>query len=105
MHGSGMWVPSPPPTWGRLFLPHLGPWSVLAVLGVLGLLAYLVGVLRLPRSGIAWPWWRTAAWFAGCATLFGVTGTWLNGYSMVLFSVHMAQHMMLSMVVPILLLL
>ena len=32
-HGqhSGMWVPGEPPTWGRMFLPHLEPWSVLAV--------------------------------------------------------------------------
>ena len=31
-HHSGMWVPSEPPTWGRLFLPHLDAWSVLPVL-------------------------------------------------------------------------
>ena len=38
-------------------------------------------------------------------SLFAVTGTWLNGYSMVLFSVHMTQHMVLSLVTPLLLLL
>jgi putative copper resistance protein D len=54
---------------------------------------------------VAWPWWRTASFAAGCLTLFAVTGTWLNGYSMVLFSVHMAQHMVLSMVAPVLVLL
>ena len=37
-------------------------------------------------------------------SLFAVTGTWLNGYSMVLFSVHMAQHMVLSLITPLLLL-
>ena len=104
-HDSGMWVPGEPPTWGRLLLPHIGPWSVLAVLSLAGLLVYLVGVVRLRRAGVVWPWWRTLSWVGGIATLFGVTGTWLNGYSMVLFSVHMAQHMMLSMVAPILLLL
>lgn len=104
-HHSGMWVPGEPPTWGRLLLPHVGPWSVLAVLSGVGLVLYVIGVARVRRAGIAWPWWRTAAWIAGVGTLFGVTGTWLNGYSMVLFSMHMAQHMMLSMVAPILLLL
>jgi len=104
-HDSGMWVPPQPPTWGRLFLPHLQGWSVLAVLSGLLLVAYLVGVVRLRRSGVAWPWWRTTAWIAGTVALFGVTGTWLNGYSMVLFSVHMAQHMVLSMIAPLLLLL
>ncbi|RFU20931.1 cytochrome c oxidase assembly protein [Geodermatophilus marinus] len=106
-HGqhSGMWVPPEPPTWGRMFLPHLDAWSVLAVLSLLGAVAYLVAHVRLRRTGVAWPWWRPASWLAGCAALFAVTGTWLNGYSMVLFSMHMAQHMVLSMVAPLLLLL
>jgi putative copper resistance protein D len=88
-----------------MFLPHLEPWSVLALLSVVGLLVYLAAVVRLRRSGVAWPWWRTLAWTAGIASLFAVTGTWLNGYSMVLFSVHMAQHMVLSLITPLLLLL
>jgi putative copper resistance protein D len=101
----GMWLPPGPPTWGRLFRLHLDTASVLAVAAVLALLAYAVGVVRLRRSGVAWPWWRTALFALGAVSLFAVTGTWLNGYSMVLFSTHMAQHMVLSMVAPILLLL
>jgi putative copper resistance protein D len=100
-----MWVPGEPPTWGRMFLPHLTPESFLAVLSVVGLLVYLAAVLRLRRTGVTWPWWRTVAWTAGSASLFAVTGTWLNGYSMVLFSVHMTQHMVLSLITPLLLLL
>jgi putative copper resistance protein D len=88
-----------------MFLPHLDPWSVLAVLSILGLVVYLGAVLRLRRSGVAWPWWRTVAWIGGTGSLFAVTGTWLNGYSMVLFSVHMTQHMVLSLITPLLLLL
>jgi putative copper resistance protein D len=101
----GMWLPPAPPTWGRLFRVHLDTGSVLAVAAVLALLVYLVGLVRLRRSGVAWPWWRTASFVLGAGSLFGVTGTWLNAYSMVLFSTHMAQHMVLSMVSPILLLL
>ncbi|MGY2004584.1 cytochrome c oxidase assembly protein [Blastococcus sp. SYSU DS1024] len=104
-HHSGMWVPEDPPTWGRMFLPHLDAWSVLAVLSIVGLVAYLAAVVRLRRSGVSWPWWRTIAWVAGTASLFAVTGTWLNGYSMVIFSVHMTQHMVLSLITPLLLLL
>jgi putative copper resistance protein D len=87
-----------------MFLPHLDAWSVLPVLALLGLAAYLVGVVRLRRRG-GLAWWRTASWVLGCLSLFAVTGTWLNGYSMVLFSVHMSQHMVLSMVAPLLMLL
>jgi putative membrane protein len=104
-HHSGMWVPDEPPTWGRMFLPHLETWSVLAVLSVVGLAVYLGAVVRLRRSGVTWSWWRILAWIGGTGSLFAVTGTWLNGYSMVLFSVHMTQHMVLSLITPLLLLL
>jgi putative membrane protein len=104
-HHSGMWVPDEPPTWGRMFIPHLGPESVLGFLSVVALVVYLAAVFRLTRTGVRWPWWRTLAWIAGAASLFAVTGTWLNGYSMVLFSVHMTQHMVLSLITPLLLLL
>src|SRR3954449_2018255 len=100
-----MWVPDEPPTWGRMFQPHLDPVSVLAVLSVVALIVYLGAVVRLRRSGVAWPWWRSLAWFGGTASLFAVTGTRFNGYSMLLFSVHMTQHMVLSMIAPLLLLL
>src|SRR3954469_11425560 len=100
-----MWVPRQPPTWARMFLPHLDPVSVLAVLSVVALIVYLGAVVRLRRSGVAWPWWRSLAWFGGAASLVSVTGTWFNGYSMLLFSVHMTQHMVLSLITPLLLLL
>ena len=105
-HGShsGMWTPDVPPTWARMFRPHLDGSSVVAMLGIVALLVYLGAVVRLRRSGVVWPWWRTLAWFAGIVSLFAVTGTWVNGYSMVLFSVHMTQHMVLSLITPLLLL-
>jgi putative copper resistance protein D len=84
-----------------MFLPHLEPWSVLAVLSVLGLAGYLVAVVLLRRAGVAWSGWRTASWTAGMVSLFAVTGTWLNGYSMAMFSVHMLQHMVLAMITPL----
>jgi len=105
-HGqhSGMWVPAQPPTWGRMFQVHLDSWSVLAVLSGVALLVYLAATVRLQRTGVRWPWWRTLSWVAGTVSLFAVTGTWVNGYSMELFSVHMTQHMVLSFVTPLFLL-
>jgi cytochrome c oxidase assembly factor CtaG len=103
-HDMGMWVPPAPPTWLRMFRVHLDSGSFLAVATLIALVAYLAGVVRLRRTGVRWPWWRVLSFVAGAVTLFGVTGTWLNGYSMVLFSMHMAQHMVLSMIAPLLLL-
>ena len=81
MGSMGMWLPPGPPTWGRLFRLHLDTGSVLAVAAVAALLAYAVGVVRLRRSGVRWPWWRTASFTFGAVSLFAVTGTWLNAYS------------------------
>jgi cytochrome c oxidase assembly factor CtaG len=103
-HDMGMWVPPLSPTWPREFHIHLDSDSFLAVATLVVLAVYLIGVLRLRSTGIRWPWWRLLSFVAGAVTLFGVTGTWLNGYSMVVFSQHMAQHMVLSMISPILLL-
>ncbi|MEU4191625.1 cytochrome c oxidase assembly protein [Kribbella sp. NPDC026611] len=72
---------------------------------VLLALAYLVAVIVLRRRGVAWSAGRVVAWLLGLASLVVVTSTGLATLGMALFSVHMAQHMVLSMLTPILLLL
>ncbi|MDP9793675.1 putative copper resistance protein D [Catenuloplanes nepalensis] len=67
-----------------------------------GIGAYLIGVRRL---GARWPVTRTISWTAGLLLLAAVTSLGISRYSYVLFSVHMVQHMLLSMAVPILLVL
>jgi putative copper resistance protein D len=67
--------------------------------------AYLAGVLRLRRRGDAWPVGRTVSWFIGLLTIVVVTMSGVGTYSPILFSVHMAQHMVLAMLSPILLVL
>jgi cytochrome c oxidase assembly factor CtaG len=66
---------------------------------------YVVGVRRLRRRGDAWPVGRTVAWFCGCAALLIGTSSGIGRYGPAMFSVHMGQHMILSMLVPILLVL
>ncbi|MEV8637149.1 cytochrome c oxidase assembly protein [Streptosporangium sp. NPDC051023] len=66
---------------------------------------YLAGVLRLTRRGDSWPVGRTAAWFTGLLILLVATQTGVARYAKVLFSAHMAEHMTLSMLVPIFLVL
>ncbi|TMR92282.1 cytochrome c oxidase assembly protein [Nonomuraea basaltis] len=66
---------------------------------------YGAGVLRLRRRGDAWFWGRTASWFIGVALLVFATQSGLARYAQVMFDVHMIEHMTLSMVVPIFLVL
>ncbi|WP_407674962.1 cytochrome c oxidase assembly protein [Phaeacidiphilus oryzae] len=90
---------------GRLLAVHPATsWFFLAVC-VLAEAAYLTGWLRLVRRGDRWPVHRPIVWTAGILTVFLTTCTGTNEYGMVMFSVHMVQHMVLSMLSPILLLL
>ncbi|MFF5243177.1 cytochrome c oxidase assembly protein [Streptosporangium sp. NPDC000095] len=74
---------------------------------IIALLAglYLAGVVRLTRRGDAWSKGRTAAWFTGVLILLIATQSGVARYAKVLFSAHMAEHMTLSMLVPIFLVL
>jgi putative copper resistance protein D len=93
-----------PPTLARLALD----WRFDLVLGTAALLAavaYLAGVRRLRSRGDAWPVGRTLAWLCGCAALLIATSSGIGMYGPAMFSVHMAEHMILSMLVPILLVL
>lgn len=66
---------------------------------------YLVGVRRLRRRNDAWPAGRTIAWLAGCAVLLWATSSGMGAYAQAEFSIHMVEHMLLAMLVPILLVL
>lgn len=75
-------------------------WLTMAVVAV-GL--YLVGVARLRRRGDAWPIHRPILWTLGWA-LFVYAACGAPGvYGRVQFSVHMVEHMVIAMVVPLLL--
>ncbi|MGN6330055.1 MAG: cytochrome c oxidase assembly protein [Motilibacteraceae bacterium] len=104
MSGPG-WMPSAPPTLGRLLAWHPQPVPVLPLLCLLALVLYLAAVVRLHRRGDGWPWLRTVSFTLGLAAVVSVTGTVIGGYGMELFAVHMVQHMVLSMVAPVPLLL
>lgn len=63
---------------------------------------YLWGVRDLRSRGDRWPAGRTAAWLAGgLGTIAMATMSGLGAYDETLFSVHMVQHMILSMVSPV----
>ncbi|MGH3632512.1 MAG: cytochrome c oxidase assembly protein [Mycobacterium sp.] len=66
---------------------------------------YVAGVLRLRRRGDSWPAGRTLSWLLGCAALLFTTSSGVGRYMPAMFSMHMAAHMLLSMLVPVLLVL
>ncbi|WP_164442870.1 cytochrome c oxidase assembly protein [Streptomyces sp. SID9913] len=66
---------------------------------------YLAGVRKLRARGDKWPVGRTISWLLGLAVTVLATMSGLAVYGKVLFSVHMGQHMILAMTVPILLVL
>ncbi|MFC9895108.1 cytochrome c oxidase assembly protein [Nocardia sp. NPDC127579] len=90
-----------PPTAARL----LFDWRFDLIFGTLAIVVavlYLMGVRRLRSRGDAWPIGRTIAWLSGCAILLFATSSGVGRYSPAMFSVHMVQHMALSMLAPIL---
>ena len=99
-----MWVSDPNLprfTLGRVFTDWgIDPVPFVLTIWIAGL--YLVGVAVLRRRGDAWPIGRTLAFVvAGMGSFFFATASGIGRYDTTLISVHMVQHMILSMVVPL----
>lgn len=62
---------------------------------------YFVGLKRLKRNQISWPISRSIFFFIGLALVNWATSAGVSKYAMVTFSAHMIQHMFLSMLAPI----
>lgn len=88
-------------TVGRVFTDWgIDPVPFVLTIWIAGL--YLVGVAVLRRRGDAWPLGRTLAFVvAGMGSFFFATASGIGRYDTTLISVHMVQHMILSMVVPL----
>lgn len=67
--------------------------------------AYILGMLKLRRRGDSWPLLRLICWLVGLIALTYFTSGAPAIYGMVLFSAHMVDHMALTMVVPLFLVL
>jgi cytochrome c oxidase assembly factor CtaG/putative copper export protein len=93
-----------PPTVARV----LFDWRFDLIFGTAAIVfavLYLLGVRRLRRRGDAWPTGRIVSWLCGCAALLFATSSGVGRYMPAMFSMHMAAHMLLSMLVPVLLVL
>ena len=90
-----------PFTVGAIFT-EINLTSLIALFLVIGAALYLYGGWRLRQRGDAWPAGRTVAFLlGGLGSIAAVTVTGIEAYDTTLLSVHMVQHMVLSMVGPI----
>ncbi|WPU09230.1 cytochrome c oxidase assembly protein [Pseudarthrobacter oxydans] len=70
-----------------------------------GLVSYFLAVAKIYRRGDKWQWFRTVNWVIGLLVLTYITSGPPSVYGRVLFSAHMVDHMALTMVAPIFLVL
>lgn len=79
-------------------------WLWIAV-ALFGLVAYFLGVAKVRRRGDQWQWFRSLNWVIGLLVLTYITSGPPSVYGRILFSAHMVDHMALTMVAPIFLVL
>lgn len=79
-------------------------WLWVAVV-LFGLVAYFLGVAKVVRRGDKWQWFRAVNWVIGLLVLTFITSGPPSVYGRILFSAHMVDHMALTMVAPIFLVL
>ena len=79
-------------------------WLWVAV-AVFGLVTYVLGLRKVLKRGDSWSWFRAVNWVIGLVVLTYVTSGPPSVYGRVLFSAHMVDHMALTMVAPIFLVL
>jgi cytochrome c oxidase assembly factor CtaG len=91
----------PPFSVSRVFTEWgIDPFLFVVAVWVTG--AYLYGVYVLRSRGDSWPWGRTLAFVVlGMGSFAFATMSGLGAYDTSLLSVHMVQHMILSMMVPL----
>ena len=99
----GFTFPAPPSLTNYLFGWH--PEWVLLTLTIVGLVLYLSSVIKLKRNGTKWPLGRTISFLIAALLLIWTSSGGISKYAMISFSAHMIQHMTLSMIAPIFLVL
>lgn len=99
----GFLYPAAPDTISVLFGFHLDPLFFVGCLVAAGL--YVYGVFKLRERGIKWPLARTIWWLLGIATVIWVTNAGIAVYAQVSVGLHMLQHMTMTMLAPIFLVL
>ncbi|MDE8669986.1 cytochrome c oxidase assembly protein [Pseudarthrobacter sp. H3Y2-7] len=90
-----------PERWFTVWRPD---WLWIAI-AVLAAYLYLRAARALHRRGDGWPWVRSVLWLLGLAALVFFTSGGPSVYGRIMFSAHMIDHMALTMIVPVFLVL
>lgn len=99
----GFAYPPPPTVEAVAFGGRIDP--LFLTLSLIAAALYVIGYARLRRRGDAWPVTRLLSWLGGIAIVIWCTNAGISTYAMVSVGLHMVQHMTLTMLAPILLVL
>ncbi len=95
--------PDAPTAASVIFGFQLEPLFLVACLVAAGL--YLAGVITLRQRGDKWPIGRTLSWLLGISLVIWTTNAGISLYAQVSVGLHMVQHMTMSMMAPMFLVL
>lgn len=95
----GFEFPPEPTLSNVIFGLHLN--ALFLTLGLAGIAVYLVGVNRLRQRGDKWPLAQTISWIIGMLIMIWATNSGIALYSEVSVGMHMIEHMTLTMIAPI----
>jgi cytochrome c oxidase assembly factor CtaG/putative copper export protein len=82
------------------FLVHVRVDALWLAFALVLLTLYLSSFRRAREAAIAWPFWRVISFATGIVLMVYATSGGLAAYSHVLFSAHMAQHILLLLIIP-----
>ena len=97
----GFTYPPPPTFESVIFGFRVDPLFFTASLIAAAL--YIAGYIRIRRAGIVWPVMRLVSWLGGISIVIWSTSAGIATYAQVSVGLHMTQHMILTMLGPILL--
>ena len=93
--------PFPPaPTFSSVVLGWHPEWFMISA-SLIAASLYAVGTSRLKYNSIGWSPLRTTSFMTGIGIVIWTTSAGISKYAAVSFQFHMVQHMMLSMIAPI----
>ncbi|MBM3669610.1 MAG: copper resistance protein CopD [Actinobacteria bacterium] len=99
----GFAYPPPPTIEAVAFGGRIDP--LFLTLSLVAAALYVIGYVRVRTRGDSWPVMRLVCWLGGISIVIWCTNAGISTYAMVSVGLHMVQHMTLTMLAPILLVL